>query len=115
MQNCLERTDFARSRRPPGLTFADAGGLLSRSANCAVKATKRAKPMGNAYEIYALRYATMTPRTPQMNYLQPDPHETAAADLDYFVWLIRGQGRNILVDTGFNAEEAKLRDRKLTL
>ena len=71
--------------------------------------------MGNAYEIYALRYATMSPRTPQMNYLQPDPHDTAAQDLDYFVWLIRGGGREILVDTGFNADEAKLRARKLTL
>ena len=71
--------------------------------------------MGNAYEIYALRYATMSPRTPHMNYLLPDPHETAAQDLDYFVWLIRGGGRDILVDTGFNAEEARLRGRKLTL
>ena len=71
--------------------------------------------MGNAYEIYALRYARMSPRTPHMNYLVPDPHETSAADLDYFVWLIRGAGRDILVDTGFNAEEATLRSRKLTL
>jgi hypothetical protein len=71
--------------------------------------------MGNVYEIYALRYATMSPRTPAMNFLSPDPHETAAQDLDYFVWLIRGQGRDILVDTGFNAEEAGLRARKLTL
>jgi glyoxylase-like metal-dependent hydrolase (beta-lactamase superfamily II) len=71
--------------------------------------------MGNTYEIYALRYATMSPRTPQMNYLIPDPHETAAQDLDYFVWLIRGGGRDILVDTGFNAEEASLRNRTLTL
>ena len=36
-------------------------------------------------------------------------------DLDYFVWLIRGGGRDILVDTGFNAAEAQLRNRKLTL
>ena len=71
--------------------------------------------MGNAHEIYALRYATMSPRTPAMNFLSPDPHETAAQDLDYFVWLIRGRGRDILVDTGFNAEEASLRARKLTL
>ncbi len=70
--------------------------------------------MGNAYEIYALRYATM-PRTPHMNHLLPDPHETAAQDLDYFVWLIRGGGRDILVDTGFNAVEAQARGRKLTL
>ena len=54
--------------------------------------------MGNVYEIYALRYATMSPRTPHLNYLVPDPHETAAADLDYFVWLIRGGGRDILVE-----------------
>ena len=70
--------------------------------------------MGNAYEIYAIRYATMSPRTPHMNYLLPDAHETSAADLDYFVWLIRGQGRDILVDTGFNAAEAQTRGRKLT-
>src|SRR5437762_14214283 len=71
--------------------------------------------MGNAYEIYALRYATMSPRTPHLNFLIPDPHETMAQDLDYFVWLIRGAGRAILVDTGFNAEEAKARSRNLTL
>src|SRR4030088_394457 len=76
---------------------------------------KRVKSMGNVYEIYALRYATMSPRTPHLNYLLPDPHETTAQDLDYFVWLIRGGGRDILVDTGFNAEEAGLRGRKLTL
>jgi glyoxylase-like metal-dependent hydrolase (beta-lactamase superfamily II) len=71
--------------------------------------------MENACEIYAIRYATMSPRTPQLNFLLPDPHETAAQDLDYFVWLIRGGGRDILVDTGFNAAEAKARNRKLTL
>ena len=70
--------------------------------------------MGNAYEIYALRYATMA-RTPHMNFLAPDPHETSAQDLDYFVWLIRGGGSDILIDTGFNAAEAQLRNRKLTL
>src|SRR5260370_42112543 len=70
--------------------------------------------MGSTYEIYAIRYATMS-RTPHMNHLLPDPHETSAQDLDYFVWLIRGGGRDILVDTGFNAAEARARNRKLTL
>lgn len=70
--------------------------------------------MGNATEIYALRYATMSQRTPHMNYLQPDPHEVTAQDLDYFVWLIRCSGGDILVDTGFNGEEARLRNRRLT-
>src|SRR3954464_3066692 len=76
---------------------------------------QKEKSMENAYEIYALRYATMSPRTPHMNYLLPDPHETSAADLDYFVWLIRGGGRGILVDTGFTGAEAGARSRKLTL
>src|SRR3982074_997691 len=71
--------------------------------------------MENIHAGYAIRYATMSPRTPQLNFLIPDPHETTAQDLDYFVWLIRGGGRDILVDTGFNAEEAKARSRKLTL
>jgi glyoxylase-like metal-dependent hydrolase (beta-lactamase superfamily II) len=71
--------------------------------------------MDPVYEIYAIRYATMTGRTPHMNFLSPDPHETSAADLDYFVWLIRGGGRQILVDTGFNEVAAKERSRKLTL
>ncbi|MGJ4899604.1 MULTISPECIES: N-acyl homoserine lactonase family protein [unclassified Bradyrhizobium] len=70
--------------------------------------------MGNAAEIYALRYATMSPRTPHMNFLQPDPHDSTAQDLDYFVWLIRRDGRDILVDTGFNAAEAEIRHRTLT-
>src|ERR1700746_721187 len=68
--------------------------------------------MGKAYEIYALRYATMSPRTPHMNFLSPDPHETAAQALDYFVWLVRGEGRDILGDTGFNAEKTELRPPK---
>lgn len=67
------------------------------------------------YEIYAIRYGTMAPRTPHMNFITPpDPHESAS-DLDYFVWLVRGGGRQILVDTGFNHDEAKKRDRKLNI
>jgi glyoxylase-like metal-dependent hydrolase (beta-lactamase superfamily II) len=95
------------------LTFRDGGGLVRGSANRTSR--EKVDPMGNAYEIYAIRYATMSPRTPHLNFLLPDPHETAAQDLDYFVWLIRGGGRDILVDTGFNAEEAKARSRTLTL
>src|SRR3569832_73466 len=76
---------------------------------------QREQRMGNAAEIYALRYATLSPRTPHMNFLAPDPHDTGAQDLDYFVWLIRNGGRDILVDTGFNAEEARLRSRTIKL
>lgn len=70
--------------------------------------------MSELYEVYAIRYATMAPRTPQMNFLQPDLHDTTAADLDYFVWLIRGDSGDILVDTGFNEVASRERNRKLT-
>jgi len=103
---------FLHPSKAAGLTFAHDNGLVSRSAN---QQARKVEPMGNTYEIYALRYATMSPRTPHLNFLVPDPHETTAQDLDYFVWLVRGGGREILVDTGFNAEEAALRNRKLML
>ena len=70
--------------------------------------------LSNPYEIYALRYATMTGRTPQQNYLYPDVHNEGT-DLDYFVWLIRGGAGDILVDTGFNDVAAKERQRTLTI
>jgi len=71
--------------------------------------------MVEPYEVYAIRYATMSPRTPHMNFLSPDPHETAACNLDYFIWLIRGGGRDILVDTGFGEAAAQARNRALTV
>ncbi len=98
--------------RSAGFDLCGSDGLL-RSPPAQPANQQEVEPMGNAYEIYALRYATMSPRTPHLNYLVPDPHETTAQDLDYFVWLIRGSGRDILVDTGFNAAEARLRNRKL--
>src|SRR5258708_13686106 len=95
------------------LTFADRDGLVPTSKKSCNQ--DKVVPMGNVYAIYAIRYATMSPRTPQLNFLVPDPHETTPQYLDYSRWLIRGHGRDILVDTGFNAAEAQLRNRKLTL
>lgn len=63
------------------------------------------------YEVYAIKYAEAR-RTAEECFLMPDPHESAI-EMDYFVWLIRGAGRTVLVDTGFNHERAKARKRKL--
>ena len=65
------------------------------------------------YEIFALRYATMPKRTRRENFITHDPHDEPMP-MDYFVWLIRGEGRTIMVDTGFNADQAKQRGRALT-
>ena len=57
--------------------------------------------MSAQYEIYAIKYAHHE-RNASANFLGGDPHD-GPMPLDYFVWLIRGQGREIVVDSGFNA------------
>lgn len=63
------------------------------------------------YEVYALRYARM-PRRRADNFLGGDPHD-GPMPMDFFVWLVRGAGRCVLVDTGFNAATAARRRRDL--
>ena len=67
------------------------------------------------YEVLALRYATTGPeRRGAENFIAPprDLHD-AAMPLDYYVWAIRGEGRTIVVDTGFGAQAATRRGRTL--
>lgn len=67
-----------------------------------------------AYEVFALRYATSAPgRLAHENFIAgADPHD-APMPLDYYIWVIRGEGRELVVDTGFGAEAAKKRNRTL--
>ena len=51
------------------------------------------------YEIYAIRYATVARRAHE-NFIGGDPHETSAT-MDYFVWLVRNDEHQFVVDTGF--------------
>jgi len=62
------------------------------------------------YEVYALRYATVE-RQAHENFIASDVHE-GPMPMDYFVWLIRGDRRTIVVDTGFNAAAATRRKRE---
>lgn len=66
-----------------------------------------------SYEIYAIKYAHHE-RNASANFLGGDPHD-GPMPMDYFVWLIRGAGREIVVDTGFNAAVAAKRGRRITL
>jgi glyoxylase-like metal-dependent hydrolase (beta-lactamase superfamily II) len=61
------------------------------------------------YEIYALKYAHHERRASE-NFIGGDPHD-GPMPLDYYVWLIRGAGREVLVDTGFSAAMAARRGR----
>ena len=67
----------------------------------------------SAYEVYAIKYAHHA-RTAKENFLGGDPHD-GPMPMDYFVWLVRGQGREIVVDTGFNVAVAAKRGRRVTL
>lgn len=63
------------------------------------------------YEVYALRYAHL-PRTRGQNFIEYDPHD-GPMPMDYFVWVIRGDDRLWLVDTGFGEAAARARGREL--
>ncbi len=64
-----------------------------------------------AYEVYAIKYAHHE-RTASENFLGGDPHD-GPMPMDYFVWLVRGAGIDLVVDTGFNAAAAARRQRQL--
>ena len=61
------------------------------------------------YEVYAIKYAHHARRAAE-NFIGGDPHD-GPMPLDYFVWLIRGAGQEIVVDTGFSAATAARRQR----
>jgi len=61
------------------------------------------------YEVYAVKYAHHMRRASE-NFIGGDPHD-GPMPLDYFVWLIRGGGREVVVDTGFSAAMARKRGR----
>lgn len=67
----------------------------------------------DVYEVLALRYATFAGRLRRDNLLRPDGHLDAPYPLDFFVWVIRNGNRTVVVDTGFDANEAARRNRDL--
>ena len=65
------------------------------------------------YEVYAIKYARLA-RKAYGNFIDGDPHDDSDMPLDYFVWAITGNGRTIVVDTGFDAAMAEKRGRTIT-
>jgi glyoxylase-like metal-dependent hydrolase (beta-lactamase superfamily II) len=66
------------------------------------------------YEIYAIKYAHHMRRAGENFIGGPiggDAHD-GPMPLDYFVWLVRGGGRELVVDTGFSAAMAAKRGRE---
>ncbi|WP_234266912.1 N-acyl homoserine lactonase family protein [Hydrogenophaga sp. NFH-34] len=64
------------------------------------------------FEVLAIKYATVE-RVRHSNFLHPvDGDPDAPMALDFFVWLVVGQGSVTLVDTGFSPASALVRQRQ---
>src|SRR5260221_3304447 len=93
-------------RRPPRSTLFPYTTLF-RSAKIRAGHPRVSGPQ---YEIYAIKYAHH-PRRASENFIGGDPHD-GPMPLDYFVWLVRGGGREIVIDTGFSSAMAAKRGRQ---
>ena len=65
-----------------------------------------------SWEVYAAKYADRNARTRADSFIFDDNHDAPHA-MDYFIWVLRQGDRVILVDTGYDAEEAKRRNRPI--
>ena len=63
------------------------------------------------HRIYAVRYGHLD-RSSDKNFLGGDDH-AHRMPLDYYVWVIKGDARTIVVDTGFDSAAAASRGRTL--
>jgi glyoxylase-like metal-dependent hydrolase (beta-lactamase superfamily II) len=64
------------------------------------------------WEVHALRYADRLGRTRADSFVMDDDH-ASPHPIDYYVWLLRSEGRTILVDTGYDAAEGERRGRPI--
>jgi glyoxylase-like metal-dependent hydrolase (beta-lactamase superfamily II) len=63
------------------------------------------------YEILAVRYGSSSARPGSQNFIMPDGHD-GPMPMDFYIWAIRGDGRTIIVDTGFSAGASARRNRQ---
>ena len=67
---------------------------------------------GSRYEVYTVHFASRRARSWELflnEHLYGEPER--ALDLEYFFWVIRGEERIVLVDTGFTRDVAAMRHR----
>ena len=68
----------------------------------------------SAWEVYSIKYADRNTRTRSDSFIFDDNHDAPHA-MDYFIWLLRRGDEVILVDTGYDSEEAKARGRPIAM
>ena len=65
------------------------------------------------WEVYALKYAERSDRTRKESFIFDD-HSNEAHTIDYFIWVLNSGKNVIVVDTGYDYDEAKRRNRRPT-
>lgn len=65
------------------------------------------------WEVYAVKYATSAERMRRENFITPPDLHDGPMPIDYFVWAVTDGTRTFVVDTGFDATEARARGRTL--
>lgn len=68
--------------------------------------------MTDHWQIYALKYAERNARTRADSFIMDDDHASPHA-MDYYVWLLQSGDRSIVVDTGYDPDEADRRNRPI--
>ena len=66
---------------------------------------KNERGQGATYEVYAIRYATNPRRVRGQNFILEE-RPTELLTLDFFSWVIIGDGRAVVVDTGMAPDKA---------
>ncbi|MBW4708971.1 N-acyl homoserine lactonase family protein [Roseobacter sp. YSTF-M11] len=66
----------------------------------------------NDWHVFAVKYADRNTRTRRDSFIFDDNHD-APHPMDYFMWVLRRGEEVILVDTGYDAAEATMRDRPI--
>ncbi|GAA6159100.1 N-acyl homoserine lactonase family protein [Ruegeria sp. HU-ET01832] len=68
----------------------------------------------NDWEIHAVKYADRNARTRADSFIIDDNHDAPHA-MDYFVWVLKRGSKVILVDTGYDSDEAAARGRPIAM
>lgn len=68
----------------------------------------------NSWQIHAVKYAERNARTRADSFLLADNHDAPHA-MDYYLWVLRRGAEVILVDTGYDAQEARERGRPIQM
>ena len=64
------------------------------------------------WEVYAIKYAERNDRTRNDSFIFDD-HAHEQHSIDYFIWVLKNNDQIVLVDTGYDQEEANRRNRPI--